>query len=172
MKLLPFEWYRVIVNPIKPKSDISLKLDRKQIEFADYPHSTYVIRLSRTFIIDYGSEKYSPVLYVGKGQLRNRLNKHRTWLTKLQGKLPSAPIEVLFCFPKTELGKPAHVALEALLLQRFKSRYKDFPLRNIIHGTKDESIDFSEEKTAQILGHGTGKKYTWIVREWTKRKSK
>ena len=169
MNVLPFKWHNITINPIKPKSDISLRLDRKQIEFADFPRSTYIIRISKTFIIDYGLENYSPVVYIGKGQLRKRLNEHRAWLTKLQEKLTGAPIEVLFCFPQTEQGEPAHVEFEALLLRRFKNRFKSFPLHNKIHGKRVESLDFSEERTAQVLGHGTGKKYTCIIREWTKR---
>ena len=164
MKILPLTWHKFRINTTDTREDITRKLSGSGIVQGIFGNSTYVIRLSNTFIVEYEKQKCSPVVYIGEGHIRARLNQHLGWLTKLAELLPGTKIEVKVCFPQTTTGDRANKEFEAYLLSRFFKRYGSFPLRNRIHGIAKESVDFSDEKTAQILGHGTGKKYTWSIR--------
>ena len=164
MKILPLAWHKLHIKPTDTREDITRKLSESGIVQGNFGNSTYVIRLSNTFIVEYEAQRCSPVVYIGEGHIRARLYKHLGWLTKLAELLPGTKIEVKVCFPQTATGELANEEFEAYLLRRFVKRHGSFPLRNRIHGIANESIDFSDEKTAQILGHGTGNKYTWNIR--------
>ena len=164
MKILPLTWHKVHVKPTDSRDDITRKLGECGIMQSGFSNSTYVIRLSNTFIVEYERQQCSPVVYIGEGHIRARLYKHLGWITKLGELLPGTKIEARVCFPQTTTGQRANEEFEAYLLRSFLKRYGSFPLRNRVHGIANESIDFSDEKTAQIIGHGTGNKFTWNIR--------
>lgn len=164
MKICPLTWEKLIIEPTDSKELITRKLEECGVVLGNFHNSTYVIRISNTFIVEYKNQKCSPVIYIGEGHIRARLYRHLGWLTKLAESLPGAKIEAKFCFPKTESGEIAHMQFESYLLSQFVKRYGSFPLKNRIHGIKKESVNFSEEKTAQIIGHGKGNKYIWSIR--------
>lgn len=144
--------------------EITRKLLRKDIDILDIPHSVYVIRLASTFLIEYGDGQMSPVLYVGEGKLRARLNAHRKWLAKLQGLLPQAEIEVKVCFPRAPDGTPLHEEYEAHLLMEFRRQFGQLPLRNKKQQLDDGGWKFSVQGRQQALGRGTGKKFSWSLK--------
>ena len=154
MKILPLAWHKLYITPDDTKEDIIRKLGECGIMLGNFSNSTYVIRLSKTFILEYENQKCSPVVYIGEGHIRARLYKHLGWLTKLAELLPGTKIEVKVCFPQTATAEPANREFEAYLLRRFVKRYGSFPLRNRIHGIANESIDFSSEKPLKYSGMG------------------
>lgn len=160
----PIKWYCIRLSPEDTHSVLSKKLLKQGIDLLDLPHCVYVIRLQNTFVIEYAENKLSPVVYVGEGKLRNRLNTHRKWLAKLQSLLPEAPLEVKFCFPRTEDGSPLNEQYEAHLLMRFKKQFGQLPLRNRKQQLDDGGLTFSKEGRQQALGPGTGKKYIWSIK--------
>ena len=164
MVIITNTWTTFGLKHTDTQSEVTRKLNRKNIDLLEVPHSVYVIRLANKFIIEYSNEKLSPVIYIGQGKLRDRLNTHRGWLAKLQALLPQAEIEVKVCFPRESDGKPLHKEYEAHLLLQFKSQFGQLPLRNRKQQLNDGGKNFSVEGRQQALGHGIGKKYTWSIK--------
>ncbi len=157
------QWYSLALTPSDTSSEITRKLERRGIDLMDVPNAVYVIRLASAFLIQYSRNGLSPVLYIGEGRLRARLNQHRKWLHKLQLLLPKATFEVKVCFPRNPRKEPLNKEYESHLLQRFCKQYGQLPLRNRKQQLIDGGIDFSETGRQQVLGPGTGKRYTWAI---------
>ena len=175
MKLLPIKWHHVLLTQSDEAADINRKLTVKKIPDVDFPHSVYIIRVAKMFLFEYELEskrKASPVIYIGQGRLRRRLKDHHGWMKSVQDQLNGIPLEIRFCFPKMPDGSAAHKEFEAHLITHFKGIYGKYPMKNQRREPTDPNIDFSDNKTAQIFGHGTGKSYKWIIRRRPQARSK
>lgn len=164
MSDLTFQWYTIKIAPSDTVDEIVQKLVRKGADPKEFPNSVYVIRLASKFLIQYSPKKFSPVIYIGEGRLRNRLDKHRRWLTDLQKLLPQASFEVKVCFPRSARSTALNRPYEAHLLLQFCKQFGQLPLRNRKQQLIDEGINFSRTGRQQALGPGTGKKYTWAIK--------
>ncbi len=164
MSKIELRWYSFKLVPSDTASEVTRKLVRNGVDLLDVPNSVYVIRLSSMFLIQYSKDGHSPVIYIGEGRLRARLNSHRTWLHKLQLLLPQAAFEVKVCFPQDSLKNPINKEYESNLLQFFIKKYGQLPLRNRKQKMNDGDINFSKTGRQQILGPGTGKRYTWAIK--------
>lgn len=168
-KEIELEWYSITLKPSDTVREITRKLVNKDIDLMNAPNAVYVIRLASTFLIQYSKDRSSPVLYIGEGRLRARLNTHRKWLHKMQLLLPQAKFEVKFCFPRGINKKPLNKEYESELLQHFNDYYGQLPLRNRKQQLNNGGFDFSKIGRRQVLGPGTGKKYTWTIKPITKK---
>lgn len=164
MSKIELRWYSFKLSPSDTASEVTRKLVRNGVDILDVPNSVYVIRLSSMFLIQYSMNRLSPVIYIGEGHLRERLNSHRKWLHKLQSLLPQAVFEVKVCFPRDPLKNPLNEEYESHLLQFFCKQYGQLPLRNRKQQISAGSINFSGTGRQQILGPGTGKRYTWVIK--------
>lgn len=164
MSKIEVKWQSLKLTPSDTASEITRKLEKNGVDLLDIPNSVYVIRLASVFLIKYSKNGLSPVLYIGEGRLRARLNAHRKWLHKLQQLLPQAAFEVKFCFPRNSQKLPLNEEYESHLLQRFRKQYGQLPLRNRKQQLNDGGIDFSKTGRQQVLGPGTGKQYAWEIK--------
>jgi len=164
MSKIELRWYSFKLAPSDTASEVTRKLVRNGVDLLDVPNSVYVIRLSSMFLIQYSKDGHSPVIYIREGRLRARLNSHRKWLHKLQLLLPQAAFEVKVCFPQDSLKNPINEEYESNLLQFFCKKYGQLPLRNRKQQMNDGDINFSKTGRQQILGPGTGKRYTWAIK--------
>ncbi len=171
MPMTTVQWYSLTLKASDTSSEITRKLERKGVDLLDVPNAVYVIRLASAFLIEYSKSGLSPVLYIGEGRLRSRLNQHRKWLHKLQLLLPEAAFEVKVCFPRGPENQPLNKEYESHLLQRFCKQYGQLPLRNRKRQLNAGDIDFSKTGRQQVLGPGTGKRYTWAIKPLPKKVS-
>ena len=142
----------------KVEARIRSKVARKSLLQA-----VYVIRLKSPFAIAY-PEKYSPVLYIGEGDLLARLDKHRAWTAKLCSLGFDFPLEVAFCFPRVRNNADAYKTFEAHLLEVFSRRYGSLPLKNTINEHKAFDHEYDGVATSEVLGPGKGTKAMWAIR--------
>lgn len=162
----PLKWYRIGISPDDDLAEITRKLERKSLDSSLFPHSVYVVRIASGFILEYGPKLYSPVVYIGQGKLRGRLTAHQKWLGALSKLLHGAPLEASFCFPcSTEKGT-LHKQFEAHLLHRFKDVYGQLPLNNKKLEKLDTTAIFAKKLSGQIFSHGSGKRYSWVIRPY------
>ena len=164
MSNINVQWHSITLKASDTSSEITQKLERKGVDLLDVPHAVYVIRIASAFLIEYSKSRFSPVIYIGEGKLRARLNMHRSWLHKLQLLLPQAKFEVKVCFPRDSHNQPLNKEYESHLLQHFLKQYGQLPLRNRKQQLNAGGIDFSKTGRQQVLGPGTGKRYTWTIK--------
>ena len=102
----------------------------EDLDGSEVERGTYVIRLARPFTISYPSAR-SPVLYIGEGSTRKRLEQHLTsWISKLGQMIPQAKIDARICQPRVQRNENAYREVEADLLSVFCERYGALPLFN------------------------------------------
>mgnify|MGYP003377418736 CR=1 FL=1 len=127
--------------------------------------SVYVIRLSGPFLINY-PKKPSPVLYIGKGHLRNRLSSHRTWIQNFYNHLKEAQFEVRYCLPRVRNNLGIEKEVEAHLIHRFIGRYGMLPINNKVLSNTKTNIrhQFTPANSLEMaISIGSGNKPHWAV---------
>lgn len=149
--------------------DIQPKLSRHKFTSTDLRHCVYVIRAAGPFAIQYG-EKYSPVLYIGCGNLRQRIVAHnRKWLRDLSAIVGHSGLQIAVSVPKIRTGRYMHREMEAHLIDEFEERFGEIPLRNRIHGNHNQHNEIyvfcprNEFKKPLTVGRGR-KCYRWAVK--------
>jgi len=99
----------------------------------DWERCLYVVRLSPPFSIAYGdnSDVYSPLIYVGSGNIKSRWSSHRDWLYELGHAIPGGRYEVWVCRPRATNNTALYEDIEADILIEFKKRANGYlRLRN------------------------------------------
>lgn len=111
----------------------------------DYPLSdvsqgVYVITLSGSLSIAYGNEyKPSKVLYIGRGQIRNRIFTHfKNWVRYLSDSLQDITLDIWMTEIKVNGSKDAYKEVEADLLAYFKEKFGEYPLENKKSGDNNQ----------------------------------
>jgi hypothetical protein len=121
-------WFNLDFEPGDSIALVTEKLKEKRLlDLQALPQSVYVIRLAGNFAIEYPGG-LSPVVYIGQGKFRGRLNAHRKWLEKLHNLIAQSPLQVRFCMPRSGNGVPLHKELESHLLRTFEEKYLQRPL--------------------------------------------
>lgn len=142
---------------------------RPQLESHDWTENdlrtcVYVIVADGKFAIDYPNG-VSPTLYIGSGNLKQRLMQHRIWLSEITALVHDYRFSVAVCEPKLKGGQPIHKEMEAALLQKFEELYGCIPIRNQRRETPLEDFNYVPVgifKKPLVIGKGY--RYHWAVR--------
>lgn len=127
----------------------------------------YVVRLRGSVAVAYG-EKFSPVLYIGEGNAKNRLYGHASWLARLLLSVPNVEVEMHVA----EVKRQNHVSLceyvEADMIRWFREDYGYLPWFNQQRErSKEEWYEYEpevEKKLRSLLGVGSGNTFLWAIR--------
>lgn len=134
-------------------------LDAKRLAKA-----VYVIRLAGYFTIDYG-QKDSPVVYIGEGRVKTRVQSHSRWASQLEDLVSDLPMEICVATPCKQGQGKVHRDCEAALLARFASRFGCIPLRNRQRERRIYPHNvYTKKQVEYALGKRQGAKYEWALR--------
>ncbi|HSI49941.1 MAG TPA: hypothetical protein VLA61_16840 [Ideonella sp.] len=161
---ISLKWFSMRIDPGDTTAIITGRLERKGIDLKLLPQSVYVLRLGGKFSIDYKDQRHTPVVYIGEGKFRGRINSHRKWLKRLHALVAETPLQVKFCFPRGPDEVALHRELEAFLLSEFKRKFGALPLQNKQHERVSTAVKFQEKTIGQVLGPGSGKQFLWALR--------
>ena len=101
---------------------------------ASVKQGIYVITIADSLSIDYDNQP-SKVLYIGRGQLRSRINCHlKYWLKNLSDSLQDISIQIWMTEIKVRGNKGAYKEVETDLLSHFYSKFDVYPLQNAKSG--------------------------------------
>ena len=127
-----------IVTSILEELDEAWEEDEWETPLYDVKKGVYVITLSGNICIEY-TQKPSQVIYIGRGQIRNRIRKHLiNWVTHFSESLQ----DIKFHFWMTEIKVPgssnAFIEVEADLIKVFEKRYGEYPILNYKSGNSND----------------------------------
>lgn len=105
------------------------KLEAVGIKANDLRRCVYVIRLNGDYCIEYPGGT-SPTLYVGQGNFKHRITRHRTWITGLKDLVGDFEFQLCITLPRVQKCENAYLDAEAAILDRFAERYRSAPLWN------------------------------------------
>jgi len=110
--------------------DVLPQLEELEVSELDLSKSVYVIRAAGYFAIKY-PKGISPVLYIGEGNFKSRIEQHRNWLGNMSEIMSEFPLEIAFCFPKCKGNNHCrHQDTEAAMLHAFKRKFGLAPFKN------------------------------------------
>lgn len=178
------KWYTInfIINNLNRTSDfcdsiiqnIKNQFDNNEDKsFQDiYSRSVYVIRFFDTYVVQY-AKKHSPVLYIGKGNLRQRLESHiNSWLSEISEELKYYNFELLVSVPKRRNCNDFYECVEGILLEQFLRIYNQLPIRNRRAEYKHKKHNLRDIDTNSINYalniHKATQKYKWSIKPITK----
>ena len=163
MALIRSQWRKL--DPVSvAETDEAIKEWLKDFGETDIGRGVYVIRLARPYTIVYPKEnRKSPVLYIGEGSTKKRLEKHlATWVRKFGRIIPSALIDARVTEPRVQRNYNAYREVEADLLSYFCEKYGSLPLFNSnreMFGTPNRYT----RQFMQVLDPGRGRGYEWAL---------
>lgn len=147
----------------KWQKDIVPKLKTQGIALDQLDRAVYIIRTTGKFAIDY-LKKYSPVLYIGEGDLKQRLTQHKNWLKELSDLVGDFPIEIVIAIPRARNNSNIYKDMEADLLHKFKEIHGLAPFMNKqmeYHGHCHNYEPKNEFTKPLQVGHG--KRIPWAI---------
>ena len=126
--------------------------------------SVYVIRLNGNFCIQYPKNE-SPVVYIGEGRFGSRITKHRKWAAQLEDLVGSYSFQICLATPRVRANETAYRDCEAVLLARFKEKFKSTPLWNKQSERRQSThLEYSDKQLDYALCKRSGAKYQWALR--------
>lgn len=139
------------------------KVDKAFIELACDSKSVYVIRLCRPFAVYYPNE-FSPVTYIGRGDLKKRLTAHmKSWLKDISKSLDGACFEVAVSRPKAKNNIDFYKDVEADLISFFEEDFGAIPINNARREKHPRAHTYSETEIKRVFGLGKGKGFKWGI---------
>ncbi|RQO82355.1 hypothetical protein [Acidovorax sp. FJL06] len=155
-------WHWIVYDPAETRSKIEQRLIDVGAPMTLIDRAVYVIRMRPPFAINY-PKRYTPVLYIGEGDLLSRLLSHRKWAIRMQEMGFRFPLEVAICCPRVRNSPDAYRVFEAHLLNVFYERYGSLPLKNSIHEYKAYDHQYERIATNIVLGPGSGNRHLWAI---------
>lgn len=127
----------------------------------------YVVRLRGSVAVAYG-EKFSPVLYIGEGNAKDRLQGHAKWLARLLLSVPNLEVELHVAEVKRQNNKDLCEFVEADMIRWFREEYGYLPWFNQQRErSKEEQYEYESDVERELrnrLGVGSGNKFLWAIR--------
>jgi hypothetical protein len=127
----------------------------------------YVVRLRGSVAVAYGDE-FSPVLYIGEGNAKNRLYGHAAWLARLLLAVPNLEVEMHVAEVKRQNNTDLCEYVEADMIRWFRDGCGYLPWFNQQRErSKEEQYEYEpevERKLRTLLGVGSGNKFLWAIR--------
>jgi hypothetical protein len=126
--------------------------------------SVYVIRLNGEYCIDYPTGT-SPTLYVGEGNFKQRINRHKEWVQELQDLVGDFSFQVCIAVPRVRNRDYAYMDAEAAILEKFGKRYGSAPLWNKQFEKRCcPNYEYAEKSINDVIGKRSGSRYEWALR--------
>ena len=144
--------------------DIVPQIQECKLNITDLNRAVYIIRTKGNFAIDY-PKLPSPTLYIGEGDFRARISRHKTWLKELRELVGEFPFEIAIAIPRAKNNVFMYKEMEADLLHEFKSIYGVTPLLNKqleYHNKEHTYLPYKE--FIRPLQIGRGKRIAWGLR--------
>jgi hypothetical protein len=114
--------------------------ENSEKEFSEVSQGIYIITLSDNLSIDYNNEP-SQVIYVGRGQIKNRLKAHLAlWIRDLSDSLQDISFDVWMTEVRVKGNANAFKEVESDLLNDFYEKFGCFPLQNKKFGDSHNKI--------------------------------
>ena len=160
------EWAWIDFKSSDTWSVVLKKLKREQVRESELARSVYVIRIKSRIGIAYPNGM-SPVLYVGEGRLKQRVDSHRKWLTQMEKTFGELALQLTVATPRVRNNAVAYKETEAALIQFFIEKYGSAPLKNSHVEYQKFDHAFTKVSLAEALTPGNGAKYYWAVQPTT-----
>jgi hypothetical protein len=159
------DWQRINWMPTDSWSKKTLlELELLGIKSVDLERAVYVIRLNGEFCIDYPYGT-SPTVYVGEGNFRQRILKHKEWIEELKHLVGDFSFQVCIAVPRVKKSFYAYKDAEALILEKFGTQYGSAPLWNKQFETRCcPHYEYSEKSINDVIGKRSGSRYEWALR--------
>jgi hypothetical protein len=127
----------------------------------------YVVRLRGPVAVAYG-ERFSPVLYIGEGNAKNRLQGHASWLARLLLSVPNLEIELNIAEVKRQNNTDLCEYVEADMIFWFWQDYGYLPWFNQQRERSKEAYHAyspeTEKKLCALISVGSGNSFIWAIR--------
>ena len=127
----------------------------------------YVVKLRGDVAVTYGTE-FSPVIYIGEGNAKARLNGHAQWIARLLLSVPSLRIAVHVAEIKRRNKTDLCEFVEADLIHWFCQKYNLLPWFNRQRERSKEgryNYDSDAEKAFRdVISVGSGSSFLWAIR--------
>jgi hypothetical protein len=123
----------------------------------------YVLRLCGPFAIQYVN-KASPTLYIGRGDLKQRVTSHLKWINELATRIQGMGFELWLCQPRVRNARNTFADFEAELLNRFYRKFGCLPMFNRRMERANRNRRYVPNKAVKAcLGFGSGRAYHWAL---------
>jgi hypothetical protein len=161
-------WIRLNWMPDDSWTEKTLpELQKKGVKLADLKRSVYVIRLNGEYCIDYPTGT-SPTLYVGEGNFRSRIRKHKEWTDELTDLVGKFSFQVCIAIPRVKKNEFAYQDAEAAILDAFGLRYGSAPLWNKqFEKRRCHHYNYAPKSISDVIGKRSGSRYEWALRPMT-----
>jgi hypothetical protein len=162
---VPLDWIRIDWMPGDDwKTETLPELELLGFSEEHLKRSVYVIRLNGEFCIDYPTGT-SPTLYVGEGNFKQRINKHKEWIEELEELVGDFSFQICIAMPRVKKQFFAYKDAEAAILERFGKRYGSAPLWNKQFETRScPHYEYAAKSINDVIGKRSGSKYEWALR--------
>jgi hypothetical protein len=160
---VPLNWHRFDWYPDETWKKVTLpKLEYLGIKSSDLRRSVYVLRLNGNFCIQYPRGQ-SPTIYIGEGNLKQRICEHRAWVVELEELVGEFSFQVCIAMPRVKNNHDAYLDCEAALIDRFSFHYSSAPMWNKQYERRRFPYTYSHRQMDQSLCKRSGAKYKWAV---------
>ena len=139
------------------------QLESFGVKEKDLRKCVYVIKFRNTFTIKYGN-KFSPTIYIGEGNFKDRLIEHSKKLEKLNDLVNDFDFKIGICIPRYKNFEGIHKDLEAELLHEFKNEFNNYPLINKqLEYSSGNYKFYPKEILREAILIGKGFRYYWAL---------
>ncbi len=162
---VPLGWHRIPWLPGDSWTHtIAPRFQDLGVSSLELKRCVYVIRLNGNICIDYGKGT-SPTVYVGEGNLRQRLKHHEYWAPKLKELLDCYKFQLCVAVPRVRNNPYAYKDAEAALIQYFGNQYGTTPLWNKQYEKRSAPhYEYAKSSIKEALNKRSGAKYQWAIR--------
>jgi len=163
MVSVPLNWKLIDWMPTETwQKDTLPKLLAAGLHEKDLSRSVYVIRLNGDFCIQYPKDQ-SPTLYIGEGNLQQRIHNHKAWVTELKNLVGKSKFQICIALPRVKKNPDAYKDCEAALIHRFDELFNSAPLWNKQFESRRNCYEYNIRQMDRAIRKRSGAKYKWAV---------
>ena len=139
--------------------------DAKRDDFSEV-RGVYVISLTDNIFVDYGEDGISPIIYIGRGRIRDRLSSHfQGFLFDFSRTLNDVNFKIYMGTATARGPGETFVDAEYSLIEYFDKTYGRKPLLNSNSGTKtSRKHRWQEGWNSPLKNTGKLRACQWIIR--------
>jgi hypothetical protein len=168
LRPISIEWSVSGLSLEEATAVLQMRIRDEWPEGAGYPEQTvYVVRLDGDVAVRY-ERRWSPVIYIGEGNGRQRLLNHARWLASILQAVPDTHvlIHVAECKRKALRDRNLCEYVEADLIAWFKKDHGELPWLNQQNEHKANEYQYTPEALKECrdrIGVGAGKVFRWAL---------
>lgn len=150
------------------RSQVRSEFASQNIKLIELKRSVYIIRMTGQFIVSYVKGN-SPVLYVGRGIVGQRIAAHlKNWLSDVHTLGGSVGVEIRVCVPRKQNRDDFFKNVESDLIANFNKKHDSLPFFNKRKENKHARKVVYNSSTKLLLnraiGIGSGKRPLWAIK--------